>query len=110
MATMAKAPTNESAARPLDVTTHSSTRPYLVKARSSAVRELRANTLHQDSLAMVQVLEGEDGQITGLTRSLHRRLLALNVHGRLKPKPAAGVANPVAHASVHISGPGSLSA
>jgi hypothetical protein len=33
--------------------------------------------------------EPEDANITGVTRSLHRRLLALNIGGSLRPQSAA---------------------
>ena len=56
-----------------------STKPVLV-----AGREAQANALSKSRLAALPQ-EPEDARMTGVTRSLNRRLLALNVRGSLLP-------------------------
>lgn len=44
-------------------------------------------TAEESMLLSIMRCEGEDAQITGMTRSLSRRLLALNLSGSLRPVP-----------------------
>lgn len=63
--------------RPISGNSAETVRPYLIagrKERSAAVGR---------SAFIALPKEGEDARITGSTRSLDRRLLALNLHGRL---------------------------
>ena len=60
-------------------------RPYLISGR----KERTAAVGRSAFIALPK--EGEDARITGSTRSLDRRLLALNLQGRL-PIRAAGLA------------------
>lgn len=61
----------------------------MMQATVSAIRE--ADYAPMAALAIAQ-REGEDAKLCGLTRSLHRRLLALNVQGTLRNrKPLSSV-------------------
>lgn len=63
--------------RPTSGSSAESVRPYLIAGR----KERTAAVGRSAFIALPK--EGEDARITGCTRSLDRRLLALNLHGRL---------------------------
>lgn len=65
--------------------------------RSTLMMQAKSNIVRQAEYAPMAMLalaqrEGEDAKLCGLTRSLHRRLLALNVQGTLRDrKPITSV-------------------
>ena len=60
-------------------------RPYLLRSRLQTAPPFELEGTLVRKLSFISEREGEDAQITGGTRSLHRRLLALNLHGTFSP-------------------------
>ena len=57
---------------------------YVERRRTVSVAKIEAvDSPSQPTLSLLEV-EGEDAKLTGGTRSLTRRLLALNLHGTLR--------------------------
>ena len=68
--------------------------PYLVKRSAGLFGGVSPScAVLTEAVRSIVQREGEDAGLTGMTRSLHRRLLALNVHGRVEsalPAKSAG--------------------
>ena len=67
-----------------------------LSTRPKISRNLSTSSVAEQSLVrklqLIGEREGEDAILTGGTRSLHRRLLALNLHGSSRPAPSKAVA------------------
>ena len=70
---------NGTTSNPLPLKAELPAGPYLLRARPHAALALEPAGAYVKKLRSIAEREGEDAHITGGTRSLHRRLLALNL-------------------------------